>query len=475
MTRIYAPLAYQDLVIEHIEHVPRCNVFASPGMGKTVSTLTALDILSLVDDVFPTLAIGPKRVANSVWSREVAKWAHLKGLRVVKITGTDAERRAALKQPADIYTIHYGLLKWLTETLNGTWPFRAVVSDESTRLKGQRCSYRRHKTSGKVSFYTGGAVNAAALARVAHRSKRWINLTGTPAPNGLKDLWGQHWFVDYGAALGNSYDACMRRWFFQRRGTSAEQAVFEPLPHAHAEMTSRIAPFTISLNAYDWFDCERPREVTLDVELPEKVMKQYRKLHQEAVLELNAETTITAVNAGVITNKCLQLASGHIFDEKRVAHHVHDEKLDALESLVENQNGAPLLVGYIYTPDRDAILKRFPFAELLPSDDKAQALVEDRWNRGEIPMLVVHPASAGHGLNLQYGGCDLCFYSQTWDLELREQLIERIGPVRQMQAGLDRVVSVYNLIAAGTFDKVVLDRSITKATVQQAVMEAVRA
>lgn len=471
----FKPHDYQRLMIEHMQRVPRCNVFASPGVGKTVSTLTALDVLSLVGNVFPVLALGPKRVANSVWSREVAKWAHTKGLRVVKITGTAAERVAALKKPADIYTIHYGLLSWLTETLGGKWPFKTVVGDESTRLKSHRCSYRKHPKSGKVSFYIGGSVNASAIARVAHRSERWINLTGTPAPNGLKDLWGQQFFVDYGANLGHSYDAFTRRWFMQRRGTKAEQAMFEPLPHAHDEITRRIAPFTISINAYDYFDCEKPREVVIDVELDEKVMKQYRKLHRTAVLQLSEETTITAVNAGVITNKCLQLASGHIFDEHGVVHHIHDHKLDALESLFENQAGAPLLVGYHFTPDRDAILKRFPMAELLPSDDAAQAIVEDRWNRGEIPMLVVHPASAGHGLNLQYGGCDLCFYSNGWDLELREQLIERIGPVRQMQAGLDRVVSVYNLVAEQTFDGVVLGRCVDKASVQQAIMEAVRA
>jgi SNF2 family DNA or RNA helicase len=472
---IFVPRDYGRLITRHIQDHPRCNVFASPGIGKTVSTLVALDVLALTADTFPLLVLGPKRVANSVWSREVAKWAQLRHLRVVKLTGTAAERRAALRSGADIFTIHYGLLKWLTEELQGRWPFKTVIADESTRLKGQRCSYRKHPKTLKTSFYAGGSINAAELARVAHRSSRWVNLTGTPAPNGLKDLWGPHWFIDYGASLGHSYDAFTRRWFMQRRGTSAEQSVFDPLPHAHDEITSRIAPTTVSLNAYDWFDCERPREVVIDVELSDTVMKQYRKLHNEAVLKLSEEVTITAVNAGVITNKCLQLASGHLFDENRVAHHIHDEKLDALESLFESQCGAPLLVGYSFTPDRDAILKRFPQAELLPSDDKAQAEVEDRWNRGLIPMLVVHPASAGHGLNLQYGGCDLCFYSQTWDLELREQLIERIGPVRQMQAGLNRVVNVYNLIAERTFDKVVFDRSLSKATVQQAIMEAVRA
>lgn len=471
----YIAKPYQDLIVDHIQRHDRCNVFASPGMGKTSATLTALDILALTGDVFPVLALGPKRVANGVWHREVAKWAHLKGLRVSRITGTVEERRAALRAPADIYTIHYGLLKWLIDELGGRWPFKTVVGDESTRLKSQRCSWQKHHKTGKVFFRGDGAVNAAALARHAHRAEHWINLTGTPAPNGLKDLWGQHWFIDYGKALGNSHDAFLRRWFYQRRGTNAEQAIFEPHPHAHGEITIRIAPTTISLNAYDWFDVERPREVVIDVELSEPVMKKYRKLHRDAELQLSEETTITAVNAGVITNKCRQLASGHLFDENGIAHHVHDEKLDALESLVENLAGAPLLVAYAYVPDRDAILKRFPQFEILPSDADAQAEVEDRWNQGRIPGLVVHPASAGHGLNLQHGGCDLAIYTEDWDLELRQQIIERIGPVRQMQSGYDRVVSVYSLVARDTFDERVHAVGIGKATVQDAIMEAVRA
>lgn len=471
----FTPRDYQHAIIKHITAHPRCNVFASPGMGKSASTLIALDALTFADDnVFPALVIGPLRVANSVWNKEVAKWAQLKGLRVVRVLGNEAERIAALKTPADIYTIHYGLLTWLHKTLNGTWPFKTVVADESTRLKSQRSSFRTHKKTGKTTLYIAGSANAGALARYAPKTKRWINLTGTPAPNGVKDLWGQHWFIDFGFALGRTHDAFTRRWFYQRRGTSAEQAVFDPLPNAIAEITERIAPTTISLDAYDYFDVAKPREVDIEVELPEDLMKQYRKLHREAVLRLSEETVITAVNAGAITNKCLQFASGHLFDDDSKTHFIHDEKLQALESLVENLAGAPLIVAYSYKPDRDAILKHFPKAELLPSD-KRQGAVEDRWNRGEIPMLVVHPASAGHGLNLQHGGCDICIYGPGWDAELYAQIIERIGPVRQMQAGFDRLVTVYRLIAADTFDENVIAAVSGKLTVQNAVMEAVRA
>jgi hypothetical protein len=475
MTREFVAKDYQEKLIGHMLSTPRQNAFASPGMGKTVSALTALQIMSMVDDVFPALAIGPMRVANSVWHREVDKWAHLKGLRVSRVLGTLDERIAALKSPADIYTTHYGLLNWLHQYLGGRWPFKWVLADESTRLKNNRCSFRKHHKSGKVSLYTGGGVNASAIARYAPRTPYWTNLSGTPAPNGLKDLWGQHWYVDFGSALGNSYDAFSRRWFYQRRGTQREQAVFDPMPHAFDEITERMRPTTIMLDAYDYFDCERPREVDIEIELPDPVMKQYRKMHREAFLKLREEKVITAVNAGVAASKCMQIASGHVFDEQGTPHLIHTEKLDALESLMENLQGAPLLVAYHFQPDLQAILKRFPFAVALPSGARQQQ-VEDDWNAGKIPMLLVHPASAGHGLNLQYGGCDLCIYTPYWDLELYLQVVERIGPVRQMQAGFKRLTNVYRLVAKGTIDEKMVNEILPgKIKVQDAFNEEMAA
>lgn len=469
----FIPRSPQIVMIEHMTTHERCNVFASPGIGKTGATVASLDAIALAVDTWPALVVGPLRVANSVWDREVEKWAQFRGLRVVKILGTEVERIAALKRPGEIYTIHYGLLHWLHVTLDGKWPFKVVVPDESTRLKHQRCSFQMSKL-GKKTLRIAGSKNASALMRYAPRTERWFNLTGTPAPNGLKDLWGQHWPIDFGLSLGRSYTAFTDRWFYQRRGTSAEAAVFEPHKHAHAEIMERIAPVTVSLNAYDYFDVEKPREVDLEVELSDKLMKDYRKLHAEAALKLSEETTITAVNAGAVTNKCLQFASGHVYDAQKNVHFIHNEKLDRLDSLRENLNGAPLLVAYAFLPDRDAILKRFPDAELLPSDAR-QKEVEDRWNAGKIPMLVVHPASAGHGLNLQWGGCDICFYSMTWDAELYEQVIERLGPIRQMQAGFHRVVSVYRILVKGTFDTVVAKRMSGKMAIGEAIKESLRA
>ena len=470
----FNPHEYQDLAINFGVQHDRFNLLMSPGMGKTACSIEIMNIRSFVSDSFPALAIGPLRVANSVWNREVNKWAAFKGLRVSKILGTLQERIAALHTPADIYTIHYGLLTWLHKYLeeSGTpWFFKTVIADESTRLKHARPSFRKHPKSGKVSLYIAGSANAGALARYAVKTPYWINMTGTYTPNGLQDAWGQQWFIDFGESLGSSYDAYTKRWFYQRRGTSAEQAVFEPHDHALDEITRRLKPSTISLDAYDWFDVEKPREVDIEIEMPEKHMKAYRKLHREAVLKLENEKVITAVNAGAITNKCMQYASGNIYDEDRVSHFIHSEKLEALESLQENLNGAPLLVGYHYIPTREAILKRFPKAELLPSGKK-QKEVEDRFNAGKIPMLVVHPSSAGHGLDLQHGCHNLCIVDPYWDWEMYAQLIERIGPVRQMQAGYNRLVHVYRLRMKRTFDEVVIDRLDTKASVDSAVRGA---
>lgn len=471
----FTPRDYQRTIIDHMTSMKRGSVFASPGMGKTVSTLTALDVMALGAGTFPALVIGPKRVANTVWDSEVAKWNSLKGLRVVKVIGTLEQRRAALRTPADVYTTHYGLLKWLDEELQGRrWMFKSIISDESPRLKHHRCRFQKNAKSGKYHFYTGGSVNAAALMKHALETEHWYNLTGSPGANGLKDLWGPQWPIDFGKALGQNYTAFTDRWFFQRRGTSREQAVFEPYPHAADEIMALLKPTSVSVNAYDYFDVERPVERDVLLTLPDRLMKDYRTLHRDAVLKLANEAVITAVSAGSITNKCLQYASGSLLDENGTAHKIHEIKLDALDSLVTELNGEPLLVTYHYRHDKAAILKRFPQAELLPSGAVAQKITEDRWNAGQIPMLVVSPQSAGHGLNLQYGGCNVCVYTPNWDLEFYEQVIERIGPVRQAQAGLHRAVTVHRLIMDQTFDTVVADRLRSKASIQSTIMEALK-
>lgn len=475
MPEFFTPRPWQVPIIDIGTRLDRCNIFARPGMGKTGAMLAVLDSLNLVAEPLPALVIGPLRVANSVWGAEAERWTQFNGLKVVKVLGSPAERMEALATPADIYTTHYGLLTWLVEQFAGKpWPFRTVVADESSRLKNLRCSYQKHPESGKVYMRCkGGSVNAAAIARFARRTPRWYNLSGTPASNGLQNLWGQQWFIDFGKTLGNSYTAFTDRWFYQKRGTSREQAVFEPFKHAHDEITERIKPTTISLDPKDWFDIAEPRVVRLYADLPPVLRKQYNVLHKKACVELTSGATIEAANAGVLTSKCLQFAAGNIYDENSEPHRVHGLKLELLESLVENLSGAPLLVAYKFKTDLAAIKHKFAEAVELPSGAKQKA-VEAAWNEGRIPMLLVHPASAGHGLNLQYGGCDICIYSPDWDLELYEQVIERLGPMRQMQAGFDRVVSIYQLLIRNTFDEAVAERLESKASVQEAIMQATR-
>jgi len=413
---LYEARPWQEPLTKHILAMPRCNVFAKPGMGKTASTLMALELRGLVADSYPALVVAPPRVANTVWSKEVEQWAQFRGLTVSKVLGNSQQRRQALSKKADIYTIHFGLLTWLAEYMDNRWPFKTVIADESSRLKNTRAHFRKSKDGTMKLVVQGGSKNAGALARYARATPYWINLTGTPASNGLQDLYGQHWFIDFGKTLGASYSAFSARWFFQKRGTSAEAGIF--LPHAHAfdEITERMKPTTLSLNPRDWFDIREPRVVDIEVELSEGVMKKYRAMHNRMVLELSAEKNITAVNAGAMINKLLQMTGGYMIDNDGVPQFMHDEKLQALESLVENQCGAPLVVAYWFKADRDAILKRIPGARVLGKGN-AQKQSEDDWNAGKIPVLLLNPGSAGHGLSLQYGGCDICFYSTGWDAE----------------------------------------------------------
>lgn len=466
---LWTPREYQQQVLDFLWDTPRGNLHASPGMGKTTTLLTHLVNLSLVDEPFPVLAVGPKRVAVSVWSGEVEKWAHLQGLKVSRIVGTRPQREKALRSHADVYTINYEGLLWLVEELNGQVPFRAVIADESTRIKNHRVSLRT-STTGRRFLRSDGAKNAAALiTHIAPKVKFWYNATGTPAPNGLRDLWGQQFPVDWGRALGMSHSAFTTRWFYPTPGSAREHDNWTPFDHAQQSITERLRPTTISLDAYDWFDVDRPRVVDLEVELPPARMKEYRKLHRESVLGLTDGTEITAVNAGARTMKCRQYASGWVLDEDGKTHLIHREKLEMLDSLVENLSGAPLIVVYTFIHEREALLKRYKGAEVLPSDPSKQLDTETRWNEGKIPMLVVHPGAAGHGLNLQHGGHNMCFFSPDWNLEYYQQVIERIGPVRQAQAGYERMVNIYRILTKGTWDINIRTVLEGKASVQDAV------
>lgn len=447
---------YQDQIIDHIIANPRTNLFVPMGGGKTLSTLTALDALSLVEDVFPVLVVAPLRVAKSTWPDEIQKWAHLRHLTVSVITGNIRQRWKALDTAADIVCINYDNLVWLAEACGDRWPFRTIVADEATRLKGFRTRQ--------------GTKRARALARYAHQTPRYIGLTGTPAANGLQDLWALSWFVDKGQRLGLTYRAFTDRWF-QTIGTAAGFNIIKPLPHAQREIEDKIKDICLSIDLKDYIDIREPVVNTIMVDLPEKARKIYRDMEREMFAEIRKGKDIAAFNAAAKTMKCLQLANGAVYtDEHGAWEEIHDAKLDALESVIEEANGMPVLVAYHFKSDLARLQKRFRQGRALDADPKTIKA----WNAGKIPVLFAHPASAGHGLNLQDGGNILAFFSLNWNLEERLQIIERIGPARQAQAGHDRPVFIHNIIAKDTIDELVLARVEGKREVVDLIMEAMR-
>lgn len=465
--RVFIPRKYQERMVAHLLGGRRRALFAGMGTGKTVCNLTAVDALQLAGYSRPALALAPKRVALTTWPDEAEKWDHLSGMTVSPIIGTEKERRAALRRDANLFTVNYENIPWLFEELHGrAWPFGIVIPDESTRLKSARPGMRV-STKGKEYVQAAGAKRVRELARIVHTPAvdyLWEN-TGTPSPNGLIDLWGQLWFLDKGERLGRIFEAFEQRWF---RPAKSGYGV-EPFEHSQAEIQERIKDICLTVD----FEGELPelKSNTIYVDLPPKARKAYRDMEKTMFVELEG-TGVEAFNAATKSMKCLQLANGAAYlDEKAETWaEVHDAKLDALDSIIEEAAGMPVLVAYYFRSDLERIKRTFKQARVL--DDKPQTIRD--WNKGKIPLLLAHPASAGHGLNLQDGGNILAFFGLTWNLEHYQQVIERIGPVRQMQAGHNRPVYVHHIVARGTVDELVLDRLQTKRAVQDILLEAMR-
>jgi SNF2 family DNA or RNA helicase len=448
---------YQEIIRDFLLEKERCNAFVPMGLGKTISTLRALETLALVDDA-PTLVLAPLRVAQSTWPDEAKKWSS--PLSVTPIVGSQQERAQALRSEAQIFTMNYENVPWLVDWFKYNprpWPFKTIVADEVTKLKGFRTRQ--------------GTKRAKALAEVAHKKvDRWIGLTGTPAPNGLKDLWGPMWFVDGGQRLGRSFTAFSQRWF----RSSYDGYGLEPMEHSQKEIQTSISDVCLSLDAKDYFNLSEPIRNKIVVDLPYKARQMYRDMEKKMFLELEGHlgpTEIEALNAASKTQKCLQLAAGAIYtDDQRNWQEVHDAKIQALDDIIEEANGAPVLVAYHFRHDLARLLAAFPRARVLDSDPETIRA----WNAGKIPVLFAHPASAGHGLNLQDGGNILVFFSVNWSLEEHQQIIERIGPTRQMQAGHDRPVFIHYILANDTVDFDVLERLESKKTVQEILMQAMK-
>lgn len=457
--RTYVSRAFAPSVNRHFREHPRCALWAKPGMGKSVLVLTHLDIAYRAwGDDHPTLILGPKRVAKSVWSDEVQKWEHLRGLEVVPIVGTEAERLLALRRNAPIYTANYDVVPWLLDHLGARWRFKRVVADESTKLKNFRLR--------------NGGRRAQALTRVAHTFvEEWINLTGTPSPNGLRDLWGQTWFLDAGQRLGTSFSDFESRWFAWRRVKDAVThkpgLKQEIMPAADRQIHAALADICLTLDPKDWFELHDPVVNVIGVDMPASARAKYKELEKELFLQLDTGESVEVFNAAALTMKCLQLANGAVYLEDGEQWRVlHDEKLDALEDLAE-ETGEPILVAYHFKSDLARLLARFPDGIDL-STDRGMAAAK----RGEGRLWFGHPAGMGHGVDgLQEHCSTVAVFGHWWDLEQYDQIIERVGPMRQYQAGKDRPVFIHQIVARRTIDEVVVARRAGKRSVQQALMD----
>lgn len=392
--------------------------------------------------------IAPLRVAQSTWSGEIEKWDHLRGLRLSKVLGNEKQRIEALNQPADLYIINRENTEWLVNYYGRKWPFDMVVIDELSSFKNPKSKRFR------------------ALRKVRPLIKRIVGLTGTPAPNGLIDLWSQVYLLDQGERLGKTLTGYRDRYFDP--GRRNQNIVFEwiPKPFVEEAIYEKISDVCVSMKAEDWLQLPGRIDNVIEVELPEKAKSQYKQLEKDLTLPL-VDSDVTAANAAVLTNKLLQMANGAIYDEFSDAKEIHSAKLDALEEAVEAANGKPVLVVYTYQHDLDRIkrqLKKYNPRTLNSDQD-----VRD-WNEGKIQVLLLHPASGGHGLNLQAGGNIVIWFGLTWSLEWYQQTNARL----HRQGQTERVI-IHHIVAKGTMDEEVLKALTGKAATQNGLMEAVKA
>ena len=448
----FTPYPHQQAGIKWITQRPACALLWGMGTGKTVTTLTAIDrILYDYMEDGPVLVIAPKRVAENTWSKETEKWEHLRHLRVRKIMGSAKQRVEAVHSIfegpfADIYVINRENVVWLVETLQNRWPFPVVVIDELS------------------SFKSAQAKRWKALRRVRGRIRRIIGLTGTPRPNGLEDFWPEIYLLDQGERLGRTVGAFRARYLTPEKMNGHIVYSYRPRDGAEDEVHAKLKDICMSIRKEDVLSL--PGQIYEDIELtaPAALLKQYKQFERDKVLEsLDEEGEIVAGSAAALTNKLLQFANGAIYDMEGKVHQIHNIKLDALEELLEEAGGDPVLVLYAYKHDRDRIRERIPCRELDTPEDM------DAWNRGEIPVALAHPASIGHGLNLQDGGHIIVWYGLTWSLELYQQANERLN-----RPGQKNVCRVYHLILKRTHDSRVLQSLKNKDEGQAAAIEALR-
>lgn len=446
----FTPWNYQQYSINHIIDHKASGLFLDMGMGKTVSTLTAIDNLIFLGEVHKVLVIAPLRVAEDTWSTEVDKWDHLKHIRITKILGSKKQREEALMKDSDIYVTNRENVDWLVAECFDSWIWDMVVIDELSSFKSSKAKRFR------------------ALKKVRPYFKRIVGLTGTPAPNSLIDLWPQIYLLDGGLRLGKTISGFKDRYFNPGRRNGYVVYDWELKEGAEKAIQNKISDICISMKAEDYLDLPERIDNKVEIVLSKKSIETYKKLEKDLVIEIGEED-ITAANAAVLTNKLLQIANGAIYSESKEVVKIHDEKIEKLEEIIGISNGKPVLVFYNFKHDYDRISEmlsknKIKYQSLNNSDDI------NRWNKGEIQVALLHPASAGHGLNLQYGGNIIVWFGLTWSLELYQQANARLH-----RQGQKKTVIIHHLIAKGTVDEDVMKALSSKEINQDMLLEAVKA
>lgn len=446
----YKPWPYQDYATKHIIENPCSGLFMDMGLGKTVATLTAINKLMYEDlEVDKVLVIAPKRVAEDTWTTETLKWDHLRHLRLSIVLGSEKQRKEALKQKADIYVINRENVAWLVGLYQNAFPFDMVVIDELS------------------SFKSAKTIRFKSLRMVRPLVKRVVGLTGTPAPNSLIDLWPQLYLLDMGERLGKNITRYRETYFRPNRRNGHVVFDYKLLDGSQKAIYNKISDICISMKAKDYL--QLPERITKDVRiyLSERDKLKYDEFERDQILAIEDADEISAVNAAALTNKLLQFANGAIYDVNKDWHSVHPAKLEALEETVEAATGQPVLIFYSYKHDLERIKKKLKAYKPRTLDSREDIKA---WNRGEIPVLLAHPASAGHGLNLQAGGNIIIWFGNTWSLELYQQANARLD-----RQGQTKPVVVYRFITSGTMDEDVIKAIERKTSGQDALMEAVKA
>lgn len=446
---------YQKVCVEHIISHPFCGVFLDMGLGKTISTLTAIEELKYdYCEVNTVLVIAPKRVAETVWEEEAKKWDHTKHLIFSKIIGTERQRLAAIKKKADIYIISRDNIAWLCSLFAARLPYDMLVIDELS-------SFKAHQTQRFKSL---------RLARPWF--KRVVGLTGTPAPNGLINLWSQMYLIDRGERLEKTITAYRSRYF--RPGASNGYVVYSYniLPESEKLIQDKIKDICISMRAEDYLEMPERIDNFIRVKMPDTIYDIYKKFERENVITLADEiqegtATVNAVNAAALSNKLLQFANGAMYDENKNVVPIHDLKLEALKEIIESADGKPVLVAWTYQFDRDRI-KNY-FRSMAPRELKTAQDIND-WNAGKVQLMLAHPASAGHGINLQAGGNIIVWYGLTWSLELYQQFNARLYRQGQKQRTI-----IHHIVASGTEDENVVKALKSKDKTQNNLMNSIKA